>query len=142
MNSFGTLEQIRVEIKLTPTLEQFRDSSGKERRKLELYLSECLNDLLIDLAIPFAAAITISMSREELTSSLYQIELNGQWCRCKYSKPEIEITARELARQITNTCIENRNLILSTKLVQRIQDEWSKKKSVFTTAIPYPEFAP
>ncbi len=130
METSKILEQITVTIELDPSLEPFSDPERMEGRDLRTYLSRYLDDLVEDLMIPVEISLNISLGKDKdkFSTNSFQANINNQ--KCKIPLPTLipqHVQALELARSIAKAVYENRELIITSPLSEKIRENWSSK---------------
>jgi len=124
------LEQITVTVELDPSLERFSNPEKMEGRDLRTYLSRYLDDLAEDLMIPVEISLNISLGKDKdkFSTNSFQANINNQ--KCKIPLPTLipqHVQALELARSIAKEVYENRELIITAPLSEKIRENWSSK---------------
>jgi type III secretory pathway component EscV len=124
------LEQITVTVELDPSLERFSDPERMEGRDLRTYLSRYLDDLAEDLMIPVEISLNISLGKDKdkFSTNSFQANINNQ--KCKIPLPTLipqHVQTLELARSIAKEVYENRELIITAPLSEKIRENWSSK---------------
>ena len=120
-------EQITVTVELEPSLESFTDTEKKEIRDLNTYLSRYLCDLVEDLKIPAEISLNISLGedKDKFFATSFYVNINEK--RCKIRIPTLvpqNVQVLELARSIAKAVYENRELIISAALSEKIRENW------------------
>jgi len=124
------LEQITVTVELDPSLERFSNPEKMEGRDLRTYLSRYLDDLAEDLMIPVEISLNISLGKDKdkFSTNSFQANINNQ--KCKIPLPTLipqHVQTLELARSIAKEVYENRELIITAPLSEKIRENWSSK---------------
>ncbi|MCX9073701.1 MAG: FHIPEP family type III secretion protein [Candidatus Methanoperedens sp.] len=119
------LDQIKVAIELSPSLRHF--ALAEENRAFKKDLMRCLDDLVYDLRIPAEISLTITPGEDRNRFSLcsYQVSINDRKCRVQV--PTIipgDVHALELANSIAYEILQNRELLLTPRLSEKIQEKW------------------
>ena len=130
METSKILEQITVTVELDPSLERFSNPEKMEGRDLRTYLSRYLDDLAEDLMIPVEISLNISLGKDKdkFSTNSFQANINNQ--KCKIPLPTLipqHVQALELARSIAKEVYENRELIITAPLSEKIRENWSSK---------------
>ncbi|MFX1250040.1 MAG: FHIPEP family type III secretion protein [Promethearchaeota archaeon] len=140
------LGQLQVDIKLDPSLENFIDPERSERKELEAHLTECLNDLVSDLKLPLSLSIEVSGGKDsdQINFGLYQVNISNQKCKLQLSSLECQaqdVEAIGLSRSIARTIYENRELILTAPISEKIRKNWlNRSQNDYLNAIQTKEF--
>ncbi|MFX1533223.1 MAG: FHIPEP family type III secretion protein [Promethearchaeota archaeon] len=140
------LGQIQVDIKLDPSLGNFIDPEMSERKELEAHLMECLNDLVSDLKLPLSLSIEVSGGKDsdQINFGLYQVNINNRKCKLQLSSLESQaqdVEAIGLSRSIARTIYENRELIITASISEKIRKNWlTRSQNDYLTAIQPKEF--
>ena len=125
------LGQVNVVIELTPSLKRFTDSKSNDSHDFKSHLLRLLNDLVADLRIPVELSLHVRLGDDEkgFAMNSYQVIINDM--KYRLSLPTIvaqDVQAKELARSVAWVIHQNRELVITVSLTEKVREKWSSKK--------------
>lgn len=124
------LGRVKVVIELTPSLKRFTDPKSNDSHDFKSYLLRLLNDLIADLRIPAEISLVVRLGDDEkgFAMSSYQVVINDM--KCRHPLPTIvpqDVQAKELARSVAWVIHQNRELVITVPLTEKIREVWSSE---------------
>jgi len=130
MKEAASAGKTNVIIELAPSLKRFTVQGEKDREALEGFISQYLNDLMTDLAIPGEISLDTRLpkDKEKPIRNSYQVVVNEQ--KCRLPLPTVvsqDVQAKELPRSLAKNIHQNRELFLTVPLSSQIREKWSSE---------------
>lgn len=121
------LDAIDVSVQLEPAFRQFASPDTEEGKTLRSCILRSLQEILDELAIPVELSLNVTSDEDggSFATGPYRVFIGSQPCRLNLQNPvRHDAEPVELARAISRTIHENRELLITPSLIEKIKRQW------------------